>query len=55
MICQKRRPLHVDHDHKTKQVRDMLCKPCNTILGFAQENPRVLKRAIAYLRKWKNK
>ena len=39
----------VDHDHKTKAVRGLVCQPCNLILGNASDNVGVLKAAIAYL------
>lgn len=40
---------HVDHNHKTGHVRGLLCTSCNAILGHADEEPAVLKLAIAYL------
>jgi len=40
---------HVDHDHKTKKVRGLLCNNCNVLVGMARENPDVLQEAIAYL------
>lgn len=39
----------VDHDHATQQVRELLCQPCNAVLGFAREQPSILLRAITYL------
>lgn len=40
---------HVDHDHTTGKVRGLLCHSCNTFLGFAKDNPKILKMAIQYL------
>lgn len=45
--------LHVDHDHKTGAVRDLLCSNCNTMLGLAGENADLLRSAAAYLEKAK--
>jgi len=41
--------LSVDHNHSTGQVRGLLCRRCNTMLGLAQDSPALLERAIAYL------
>lgn len=48
-ICSKERPLFIDHDHQSLQVRGLLCRYCNTMLGFGNDDPEVLKRAIEYL------
>lgn len=43
---------HVDHNHTTEQVRDLLCGPCNTGIGLLREDEEIMKSAIRYLRKW---
>ena len=43
-----------DHDHETNVAREVLCGACNFLLGQAQDDIEILKRAIAYLRKHKN-
>lgn len=57
-ICDKHeseldRILLVDHNHKTKEIRGLLCNSCNTLLGYLKDDPelieRVLKSAKAYL------
>lgn len=41
--------LSVDHNHDTGEVRGLLCQRCNALLGFAGDDPDVLRRAIGYL------
>lgn len=48
-----KRALAVDHCHKTKKVRGLLCSPCNTGLGFAKDNIEILKNMIVYLKESK--
>ena len=45
-------PYRIDHNHWTKQVRDLLCIRCNLAIGSARERPDILQRAILYLEKW---
>lgn len=42
--------LSVDHCHKTKKVRGLLCYNCNILLGKAQDNIALLQKAIQYLK-----
>ncbi len=41
--------LAVDHCHKTKVVRGLLCSYCNHALGSFQDDPDLMRRAIVYL------
>lgn len=41
--------LHVDHDHRTGAVRDLLCRACNYALGNAQDSIRVVRAMLEYL------
>lgn len=43
--------LSVDHDHKTKMVRDLLCRKCNMEVGIFEKN---YSRLSAYINKFKN-
>ncbi len=42
---------HIDHDHKTGDVRGVLCKSCNIGLGMFYDNNKLLLNAINYLNK----
>lgn len=45
-----RRRLSIDHDHKTSEVRGLLCSICNKILGHSRDEPEYGERLAAYLR-----
>ena len=51
-ICDKKdngRALTIDHCHKTKKVRGLLCKKCNTAIGMLEDNPSLIEKAFWYL------
>ena len=56
-ICKEAEPRGgrwcVDHDHKTGAVRGILCVPCNTLLGCANDSEDALKSAAWYLERRK--
>lgn len=47
--------LVVDHDHETGEFRALVHGRCNSLLGYAQENPVILRAAIDYLARRKPK
>lgn len=49
-ICSENLPLVVDHCHKTKKVRGLLCRNCNLGLGYFKDNLERLQKAIDYLK-----
>lgn len=40
---------HVDHSHETGEVRGLLCRGCNHMLGVVRDDPQILQNAIKYL------
>lgn len=56
MICkrfhnpaEKRGRLYVDHCHTSGKVRALICSACNSMIGYAKDDTRVLAEAIAYI------
>jgi len=49
---QETKILSVDHCHKTKIVRGLLCNNCNHLLGKAKDRIEILSSAIDYLKKY---
>lgn len=50
----ERHSLAVDHDHKTGEVRGILCENCNRGIGMFMHDLTLLENAITYLKtcKW---
>jgi hypothetical protein len=51
-ICQvdhEQSKLGVDHNHKTFEVRGLLCLDCNTGIANFEDNPKFLIQAVIYL------
>lgn len=46
--------LYVDHDHRTNQVRQLLCASCNTIAGTFEADVERTFSVMKYLRKHKS-
>lgn len=43
--------LCVDHNHKTGEIRALLCKRCNSALGHFQDDAELCLKAYNYLRR----
>ena len=41
----------VDHCHKTRKIRGILCNHCNLGIGHAKDNIAILEKWIAYLQR----
>jgi len=48
-VFQSDKATHVDHCHKTNDIRGILCHHCNTGLGHFKDSKKLLKDAIQYL------
>ena len=48
----KKHEICVDHNHDTKQIRQLLCKKCNWGIGLFKEDISILREALTYLEKW---
>lgn len=48
----KVKTLALDHDHKTKQIRDFLCSKCNLFVGKVEKDRDLISKVEKYLDKW---
>lgn len=39
----------IDHCHDSGHVRGLLCGKCNSMLGFARDNARILRQGAVFL------
>lgn len=49
-ICNSKKDLCIDHCHKTKLVRGVLCRFCNMGIGLLKDNIKYLEKGIVYLK-----
>ncbi|MEO3870880.1 endonuclease domain-containing protein [Nonomuraea sp. B12E4] len=49
VVCWDRAPEHVDHCHRSGDVRYALCLPCNTGIGQFRDDAGVVRRALSYI------
>ena len=49
----KKRKCCVDHCHKWRKARGLLCRQCNTGLGCFEDNPVLARRAADYAEEWR--
>lgn len=45
--------LCVDHNHETNEIRGLLCKRCNSLIGYSNDDINILNKAIEFLTKIK--
>ena len=50
--CSSGRELAVDHNHKSGNVRGLLCNHCNRGLGYLKESSEIISNALKYLKHW---
>lgn len=55
-ICRRKptgrwKRLTVDHCHRTKLVRGLLCVACNLAVGYVHDSPKILSRLMGYLKR----
>ena len=46
---------HVDHCHITNEIRGLLCRSCNHVLGLVDDNSETLRNLAAYIEAFKSR
>jgi len=44
-------PLRVDHNHRTGDIRELLCGRCNTLVGYIEADRGIVQKVTKYLKK----
>lgn len=53
-VCGSHEKLVIDHCHTENKVRGCLCHFCNVSLGFAKDNPVILRKLADYIQPFIN-
>lgn len=48
-VCMRQELLKIDHNHKTGEIRGLLCDRCNLAIGLFRDDPGLCLRASGYL------
>lgn len=49
-IDKRTKRLFVDHCHKTYKFRGLLCRHCNSLIGYAKDSIDILLKTVEYLK-----
>jgi len=49
LVLYSKNGVAIDHDHKSGKIRGLLCRECNLMLGFSNDDVTILNSAIKYL------
>lgn len=44
--------VHVEHNHKTKEVRSLVHRRCNWVISYAENFPEIVNLAIKYVKRF---
>ena len=49
-ICGRKGTIHFDHDHKSGKFRGWICYRCNSIIGLAKDDYKILYKILKYIK-----